>query len=274
VFDLNDFDETLPGPFEWDVKRLAASFAVGGRDRGFSNGERRAAVLAAARGYREAMREFAEMGGLQVWYSRLDVAEIEQRLRGQATKADRKRFEKGVAKARNKGSLRALRRLTEVRGGELRIARRPPVLVPIGDVFGEVDPDRVASAIEGVLAEYRGTLDDASRTLVQRYRYVDAGHKVVGVGSVGTRAWIALLLGRDESDPLFLQVKQAECSVLEPFAEPSRFDHHGRRVVVGQRLMQAATFCLAGSPVRDPMASGATSTSASYGTGRGRPRSS
>jgi len=246
VFDLNDFDETLPGPFEWDVKRLAASFAIGGRDRGFGDGERRAAVLGAVRGYREAMREFAEMGELQVWYSRLEVAEIEKRLRGQVTKADRKRFEKGVAKARNKGSLRALGRLSEIRDGKLRIARRPPVLVPIEDAFGDVDPGEVAGAVEGALAEYRRTLEDQSRNLADRYSYVDAGHKVVGVGSVGTRAWIALLLGRDESDPLFLQVKQAERSVLEPFTEASRFDHHGQRVVAGQRLMQAAGDVLLG----------------------------
>jgi uncharacterized protein (DUF2252 family) len=246
VFDINDFDETLPGPFEWDVKRLAASFAIGGRERGFSGRQRRAAVLAAVRGYREGMRGFASMSEIDVWYSRLDVAEIGKRWQGKVRKEDRRRFERNVAKARSKGSLRALARLTERRDGALRIASRPPILVPIGEVAKGRAPEEIATTMEQLLSEYRGTLDDHSRTLAERYRYVDAGHKVVGVGSVGTRAWIALLLGRDEDDPLFLQVKQAEASVLEPFSGASDFNHHGRRVVVGQRLMQAAGDILLG----------------------------
>lgn len=246
VFDINDFDETLPGPFEWDVKRLAASFAIGGRDRGFDSRERRVAVLAAVHEYRDAMRRFAAMREVDVWYSRLDVEEIAMSLQGKVSKEDRKRFEKGVAKARNKDSLRALAKLTERRDGALRIASRPPILVPVADVVEGGTPEQIAAAMEGLLDQYRETLDDSAVTLAARYRYCDAGHKVVGVGSVGNRAWIALLLGRDEDDPLFLQVKQAGASVLEPFAGASQFDHHGRRVVAGQRLMQAAGDVLLG----------------------------
>jgi uncharacterized protein (DUF2252 family) len=246
VFDINDFDETLPGPFEWDVKRLAASFAIGGRDRGFGRRERRAADLAAVREYRDAMRRFAAMREVDVWYSRLDVEQIAARLQGKVSREDRKRFEKGVAKARNKDSLRALAKLTERRDGALRIASRPPILVPVEEVVEGGTPEQIAAAMEGLLDQYRETLGDNAATLAARYRYCDAGHKVVGVGSVGNRAWIALLLGRDEDDPLFLQVKQAGASVLEPFAGASELDHHGRRVVAGQRLMQAAGDVLLG----------------------------
>lgn len=246
IFDLNDFDETLTGPFEWDLKRLVASFAIGGRDRGFSAKQRRQAVLAAARQYRQAMREFAAMRELDVWYARLDVAELASRLEDRVTKADRKRFEKNLAKARNKDSLRALEKLTERRDGELRIARRPPLLVPVEDLVEGAGREQIEARMKGLLETYRETLDEQSSLLAGRYRYVDAGHKVVGVGSVGTRAWVALLLGRDESDPLFLQVKQAGPSVLEPFAGASAFAHHGRRVVAGQRLMQAAGDVLLG----------------------------
>ena len=226
VFDINDFDETLPGPFEWDVKRLAASFAIGGRDRGFKERDRWAAVLGAVREYRTAMRRFASMTEADVWYSRLDVAEIAARIRTKVTKGDRRRFVRTVAKARNKDSLRALRRLTERISGDLRIASRPPILVPIEEVAEGHSVEEITAVIEGILAEYRGTLDDHSRAFAERYHYVHAGRKVVGVGSVGTRAWIVLLLGRDPRDPLFLQVKEAESSVLEPFAGASRFRHH------------------------------------------------
>jgi uncharacterized protein (DUF2252 family) len=246
VFDINDFDETIPGPFEWDVKRLAASVAIGGRDRGFSLGERRAAALAAVREYRKAMRSFAAMREIDVWYSRLNVDEIADRWQGKVTKEDRKRFDKTVAKARNKDSLRALRRLTESSNGDLRIASRPPVLTPIEELAEGQSVEAINAAMEQLLDEYRQTLEDQSRALAERYRYVHAGRKVVGVGSVGTRAWIALLVGRDNSDPLFLQVKEAEASVLEPFAGASRFRHHGHRVVAGQRLMQAAGDVLLG----------------------------
>jgi uncharacterized protein (DUF2252 family) len=248
VFDVNDFDETLPGPFEWDVKRLAASIAIGGRDRGFKRRERRRAVLRSVAAYREAMAEFAAMREIEVWYSRLDVDEISRALESEASGADRRRLAKNVAKARDRDSLRALSKLTEVRDGQIRIASRPPVLVPIEELAaGEgIEPDKLSSMLAHLLASYRDTLEDSARALAERYRYVDAAHKVVGVGSVGTRSWIALLLGRGESDPLILQLKEAGPSVLEPFAGPSAFDNHGRRVVVGQRLMQASGDVLLG----------------------------
>jgi uncharacterized protein (DUF2252 family) len=248
VFDINDFDETLPGPFEWDVKRLAASVAIGARDRGFKKRERRAAVLASVGAYRTAMADFDAMNELDVWYSRLDVTDIAGRWQQKVSKENRRRAEKAVAKARNKDSLRALERLTETRDGKLRIADRPPLLVPIGKLAERegADPDAIAAMMERLLGEYQGTLDHQARVLAERYRYVDAAHKVVGVGSVGTRAWIALLLGRGAGDPLFLQVKEAGPSVLEPFAGASRFRHHGHRVVAGQRLTQAAGDVLLG----------------------------
>ncbi len=242
VFDINDFDETLPGPFEWDVKRLAASVAIGARDRGFSAAEGEAAVLAAVASYRGAMAAFTTMGELDVWYARLDVAETLARLRHGVSKAERERVEKNMAKARNKDSLRALAKLTERRDGELRIASRPPLLVPIEELAARegADPTAIGAMLRGLLEQYRETLEAPARLLIGRYSFIDAAHKVVGVGSVGTRAWIALLVGRDESDPLFLQVKEAGPSVLEPFAGASRAAHHGERVVTGQRLTQAA----------------------------------
>jgi uncharacterized protein (DUF2252 family) len=248
VFDINDFDETLPGPFEWDVKRLAASLVVGARDRGFSAAEGEAAALSAAATYRTAMAGFASMKELDVWYARLDVEEFEKRWSSQISKPARRRLDKNLAKARNKGSLRALEKLAERRDGKLRIASRPPLLVPIDDLAKRegLDPAMIRALLPRLLGEYRATLDDQARVLAERYHYVDAAHKVVGVGSVGTRAWIALLLGRDESDPLFLQIKEAGPSVLEPFAGASRFAHHGERVVSGQRLTQAAGDILLG----------------------------
>jgi uncharacterized protein (DUF2252 family) len=242
VFDINDFDETLPGPFEWDVKRLAASVVIAGRDRGFDPAEGEAAALAAAGAYHSAMTQFAAMKELDVWYARLDVDEFMGRWGSQVDKAARRRLDKNLDKARNKDSLRALEKLTERRDGELRIASRPPLLVPIADLAARegADPEAITELLRGLLVQYRGTLDGPARVLIDRFRYVDAAHKVVGVGSVGTRAWIALLLGRDESDPLFLQIKEAGPSVLEPFAGGSGFDHHGERVVAGQRLTQAA----------------------------------
>jgi uncharacterized protein (DUF2252 family) len=248
VFDINDFDETLPGPFEWDVKRLAASVAIGARDRGFRASESEAAVLASAGSYRTAMAQFAEMGDLDVWYARLDVDEAAAQWQQEVRKAERRRFEKNLDKARNKGSLRALAKLTETVDGHVRIADRPPLLVPI-DKLAEREgrnPTEIRKLIAGLLDEYQATLDDQAAVLAGRYRYVDAAHKVVGVGSVGTRAWIALLFGRDEQDPLFLQMKEAGPSVLEPFAGASEFESHGHRVVAGQRLTQAASDVLLG----------------------------
>ena len=239
VFDCNDFDETLPGPFEWDVKRLAASFAIAGRDRGFSRRERRAAILSAVGEYREAMRRFATMRDLDVWYARLDIAEALSRYRGELDRRHVKNIERGVAKAGRKDSLRALSKLTRRVDGTVRIISDPPLITPIEEL-ADTEEERIEPALRRLLATYRGTLGTERRRLAAGYRYVHAARKVVGVGSVGTRAWIILLLGRDSEDPLFLQAKEAEASVLEPYAGTSRFRHHGRRVVEGQRLMQAA----------------------------------
>ena len=248
VFDINDFDETLPGPFEWDVKRLAASIAIGARDRGFSVSEGEAAVLGSVSAYRTAMAQFVELGELDVWYARLDVEAAASQWQQEAKKAERRRLEKNLEKARNKDSLRALKKLTETVDGHIRIADRPPLLVPIDRLAEREgrDPAEIRGLIEGLLGTYRESLDDQAGVLAERYQYVDAAHKVVGVGSVGTRAWIALLFGRDEQDPLFLQMKEAGPSVLEPFAGSSQFKNHGHRVVAGQRLMQAASDVLLG----------------------------
>jgi uncharacterized protein (DUF2252 family) len=248
VFDINDFDETLPGPFEWDVKRLAASVAIGARDRAFDAGECEAAVLASVSAYRTAMAQFAALGELDVWYARLDVEGAASQWQQDASKAARRRLEKNLDKARNKGSLRALKKLTETVDGHLRIADRPPLLVPIDKLAAREgrDPAEIRGLIKGLLGKYRETLDDQAGVLAGRYHYVDAAHKVVGVGSVGTRAWIALLLGAGEEDPLFLQMKEAGPSVLEPFAGASKFSSHGQRVVAGQRLTQAASDVLLG----------------------------
>jgi uncharacterized protein (DUF2252 family) len=248
VFDINDFDETLPGPFEWDVKRLAASVAIGARDRGFEASESEAAVLASVSAYRTAMAQFAAMGALDIWYARLDVEGAASQWQQDAKMAARRRLEKNLDKARNKGSLRALEKLTETVDGQIRIADRPPLLVPIDKLAKREgrDPAEVRALIEELLGTYRASLDDQARVLTGHYRYVDAAHKVVGVGSVGTRAWIALLFGRDEQDPLFLQMKEAGPSVLEPFAGASKFANHGHRVVAGQRLTQAASDVLLG----------------------------
>jgi uncharacterized protein (DUF2252 family) len=248
VFDINDFDETLPGPFEWDVKRLAASIAIGARDRQFSAAVCETAVLASVSAYRTAMAQFATMGELDVWYARLDVEGAASQWQQEAGKDERRRLEKNLDKARNKGSLRALKKLTETVDGQIKIADRPPLLVPIDRLAEREgrDPAEIRTLIEGLLGTYRETLDDQAGVLASRYHYVDAAHKVVGVGSVGTRAWIALLLGRDAEDPLFLQMKEAGPSVLEPFAGASQFGNHGHRVVAGQRLTQAASDVLLG----------------------------
>jgi uncharacterized protein (DUF2252 family) len=239
VFDLNDFDETLPGPWEWDVKRLVASFALAGRDRGFKRAERSAALLASVRSYREAMREFAGLGDLEVWYERLDVEESMGRIET-ADPGSVKRFERGIAKARAKDSTRAMEKLTEVVDGEIRIVSQPPLIVPIEELVPAAQGAEIEASLRHVLTSYRSTLPGDRQHLLDGYDFRRLARKVVGVGSVGTRAWVILLTGRDDEDPLFLQAKEAEASVLEPYAGPSRFRNHGRRVVEGQRLMQAA----------------------------------
>jgi uncharacterized protein (DUF2252 family) len=246
VFSVNDFDETLPGPFEWDVKRLVASFAVAGRDRGFDAGRREAINTCAARSYREAMRSFAELGNLALWYARIEVDELLARARELGDGKALKRFERNVAKARSKDSLKAFTKLTEIVGGEPRIAGDHPLIVPIEDVLPPEEQERAADYMRDVLRSYRRTLPADGRRLLERFRYLHAARKVVGVGSVGTRAWIMLLIGRDTTDPLFLQFKEAQASVLEPFLGKSARSNHGQRVVEGQRLMQAAGDILLG----------------------------
>ena len=247
VFDLNDFDETLPGPFEWDVKRLVTSFAVAGRDRGFSASQRAEINATAVRAYREAMHRYATMADLDLWYTRISVDELVEQFAAAASAKQMKRVEKNIAKARSKDSIRAFGKLTEIVDGEPRIRSDPPVVTATRDLFKPDEYAMLDEAIHTMLRTYRGTLADDRQRLLERFRYVDSARKVVGVGSVGTRAWIALLIGRrGPDDPLFLQFKEAEASVLEPFLGPSEFDNHGQRVVEGQRLTQAANDIMLG----------------------------
>ena len=240
-FDVNDFDETLPGPFEWDLKRLAASLEVAGRDRGFPAAEREAVVRACAASYRTAMAAFAGQSNLEIFYARFDVNEAVARYRATVPAKMLKRAEKQLAKARTKDSMQALERLTHEVNGEPRISADPPLIVPIADLWPADQATQFSDWFHARLREYRRTLATDRRRLLERYRFVDLARKVVGVGSVGTRAWIVLLLGRDGRDPLFLQAKEAQPSVLEEFAGPSVYRNAGHRVVAGQRLMQTAS---------------------------------
>jgi uncharacterized protein (DUF2252 family) len=246
VFSVNDFDETLPGPFEWDVKRLVASFAVAGRDRGFDLAARESVNLTLGRAYREAMSQFAGMRTLDLWYARIDVDELRKQWAARVNRADLKRFDRNVAKARAKDSVRAVGKLTRVVDGQPRIVSDPPLIVPIDQLFPPDRRDQFEEWIRTTLRAYRRTLAGDRRRLLERFRFVDAARKVVGVGSVGTRAFIALLVGNDENDPLMIQIKEAEASVLEPFLGRSGFANHGQRVVEGQRLMQAASDIMLG----------------------------
>ena len=246
VFDMNDFDETVPGPFEWDVKRLAASFEIAARTREFSSKTARAVVRRVARSYREAMAQFATMTNLDVWYSRLDAQGVLDRWRSHVSPDDVKRFERTAAKAQRKDSLKALSRLTQRVDGAYRIVSDPPTLVPVTDLAGDTDPESFLAWLHERYRVYRRSLQHDRRHLLEGYRLVDFARKVVGVGSVGTRCWIALLLGKDDADPLFLQVKEAEASVLEPYVGKSSFANHGQRVVEGQRLLQTAGDILLG----------------------------
>ena len=239
-FDVNDFDETLPGPFEWDLKRLAASLEVAGRERGFGTAKRRGSIEGAARAYREAMAGFATMSSLDVWYTHLDVDRL---LPSFLRALDRKRTPavwKAIETARAHDSMHAFERLTEVVDGEPHIVHDPPLVVPLAQVPQE-DRDRILEALDAMVFSYRQTLQWDKRHLLSQYRIVDVARKVVGVGSVGTRCWIVLLLDRHSGSPLFLQVKEAGPSVLESFLPRSTFRNHGHRVVAGQRLMQAAS---------------------------------
>ena len=246
IFALNDFDETLPGPFEWDVKRLVASFAVAGRDRGFDDKTRAKVNTAVVRSYREAIQEFGAMRNLDVWYARVDVEEVLRDFASRATGEQRKRAEKNIEKTRTKDSLKAFAKLTEMVDGEPRMISDPPLLVPIGELVGPDKAPDIAEQFRNLIRQYRRTLSGDRRRLIERFRYVDAARKVVGVGSVGTRAWVVLMLGRDGGDPLFMQAKEAQPSVLEPFLGKSEFANHGQRVVEGQRLMQAASDIMLG----------------------------
>ena len=246
IFDINDFDETLPGPWEWDVKRLAASFEIMGRDRGFSPADRRAVVMAGVAEYRDRMRQAAELGALDAWYDRLEAGTllklVHQEVRvNRVTKAEARAFERDVTKAHARDNTQVfIKRAAEV-DGEPRIVADWPLIIPIDDVIPQGSEwEDAAPLINKLLSTYRRTLGDQHHPL-EEYRYVHAAYKMVGVGSVGTRCFIMLMLGRDHHDPLFLQAKEAQASVLERFAGQSTHPHQGQRVVMGQRLMQAAT---------------------------------
>jgi uncharacterized protein (DUF2252 family) len=251
VFDMNDFDETLPGPFEWDIKRLVASFAVAGRDREFDDAQRQTINLTVTRSYRQAMAQFCGMPTMDVWYARLDVEQAFAEYSGRLSQKAIVRFEKNVAKARTKDSLSAFSKLTHVVDGVPRIVADPPLIVPVSELFGE----EAFESFHELIRAYRKTLLSDRRHLLERFQLVDGARKVVGVGSVGTRAFILLFLGRDDEDPLFLQAKEAQASVLEPFVGKSEFGNHGQRVVEGQRVMQAASDTMLGW-IRAPGADG------------------
>jgi uncharacterized protein (DUF2252 family) len=241
VFSINDFDETLPGPWEWDVKRLAASIAVAGRHLGLNEARRRQAAAGAVRQYRTAMETFATMRDLDVWYARLDAAKLVARWRRAAVPSAVGVLERAIERAHVKDSLRALARLTHEVDGRHRIIHDPPLVVPVEDLVPGRDPARLEQIMRTKLGLYRRTLPHERRRLLDRYHYEHFGRKVVGVGSVGTSTWIVLLLGRDTDDPLFLQVKEAQPSVLAPHAGASRYANQAQRVVEGQRLMQTTS---------------------------------
>jgi uncharacterized protein (DUF2252 family) len=242
VFDLNDFDETLPGPWEWDVKRLAASLEVAGRGNGWRFGPRRTVVTATVARYREAMRVFAGQGDLAVWYARAETGALRKQFGSQLAAREQGQADRAVAKARTRDSLQALAKLTQQVDGRPRIVADPPLVVPLSDlVTDSADQAKLETELTKLIGSYRRTLETDRRYLLEQFEFADMARKVVGVGSVGTRCWIVLMLGRDASDPLFLQVKEAERSVLEDFAGPSEYANHGERVVAGQRLMQAAS---------------------------------
>jgi uncharacterized protein (DUF2252 family) len=230
VFDVNDFDETLPGPWEWDIKRLAASVIVAGRTNGFSGDTSRQAVLRCVREYRERMWEYADMSSLDVWYSRLDPTSVRRFVR----RSDRSYVEKELKESRQHSNVEAFPRLTQARDGQYRIKDDPPLIT-------RLDDDQLEQRLENLLAGYSASLQEDRHLLLRKYHFIDVAQKVVGVGSVGTRCYVALLQGNGSSDPLFLQVKEAQASVLERHLGPSAYSNHGQRVVSGQRIMQAAS---------------------------------
>ncbi len=241
VFDINDFDETFPGPWEWDVKRLAASFAIAGRDNGYSVKDRKKVLLSLLGEYRSAMRQLAAMTNLDVWYAHIDVETVFNEMEARVDPAARKRAEANVAKARTRDSTQALAKLTHLVDGERRIISDPPLIQPVEELVEGVERDQLMDSMRAVVRSYRRTLQSDRRHLLEDFRIVHMARKVVGVGSVGTRAWILLLFGRDDTDPLFLQAKEAQASVLEEFVGPSRHATNGERVVHGQHLMAATS---------------------------------
>ena len=246
VFGLNDFDETLPGPFEWDVKRLAVSVEIAGRDLGFDDAQRGAAVVATVRAYREAMLAFSVQRNLDVWHARLPATELQARLHGLSEKDGHKEVKKRINQALKRDHLRAFSRLVEEVDGQLQFSHRPPLLVPLEELLDLEQRERYVEVIQSFLRQYRESLQPDRRMLVEQYRFVHMARKVVGVGSVGTRAWVVLLVGHDVDDPMILQLKEAQQSVLAPYAGETDYDCQGRRVVEGQRLMQAASDPLLG----------------------------
>jgi uncharacterized protein (DUF2252 family) len=246
LFDLNDFDETIAGPWEWDVKRLVASLSVAGRGNGFSRKERRKCVLETVRRYRDASADFATMRNLDVWYARADIDEVEEALRNKMTSSRRRNVDQTLLKARGSGNLKAFAKLTEMTDDGVRIKADPPLVVPIADLLPDAGREELETAIKELLTLYRRSLPPERRDLFDQYEFVDLARKVVGVGSVGTRCWIVLLRGRDDGDPLLLQVKEAGPSVLKTrvptvLRRRPAPRNEGERVVLGQRLMQAAS---------------------------------
>jgi uncharacterized protein (DUF2252 family) len=242
VFDLNDFDETLPGPWEWDVKRLAASLEVAGRGNGYRPALRRKVVTAAVGRYRDAMRVFAGQGNLAVWYARAETEALREQFGSQLAPREQRQADSALAKARTQDSLQALAKLTRQVDGKPRIVADPPLVVPLSDLIpGSADQAKLETELRELIGDYQRTLQTDRRYLLEQWEFADMARKVVGVGSVGTRCWIVLMFGRDASDPLFLQVKEAERSVLEDFVGTSEYANHGERVVAGQRLMQASS---------------------------------
>jgi uncharacterized protein (DUF2252 family) len=246
IFGLNDFDETLPGPFEWDVKRLAASMEVAARELDFDEEERSAAVLGTLRAYREAMAEFAAMRDLEVWYARLPATELQAKLKASADAKAGKEVEREVHRSLRRDHLRAFDRLLCDEGGEIRFVSEPPLLMPAEELLSDEQRKRYVEVIHSFLTQYRESLPAHVRALMERYRFVHIARKVVGVASVGMRTWVVLFIGRDEEDPLLLQLKEARRSVLEPYTAPIRYECQGRRVVEGQRFMRVASDPLLG----------------------------
>jgi uncharacterized protein (DUF2252 family) len=248
LFDINDFDETLPGPWEWDVKRLSASLCVAGRDRNLSKQEIADVLTWTVQAYRLSMRGFAKMSNLDVWYARLNAEDVMSVVRTQQLVKGKRleKMEKRLGKARAKNSTRAVLKLTEAVDGQLRFVSEPPLVVPLRELLGEAESEALRERLQEMLADYSDSLTDEYGALLGDYTFQSIARKVVGVGSVGTRAWVLLFMGRDEQDPLVLQAKEAQASVLEPYAGASQYSNHGQRVVEGQRLMQAAGDILLG----------------------------